>query len=196
MLRNRRFLAVGLLATLLLTLTACMGENRESTFTTGAFQVQVNPSRLSIPSGGSGYVTVSATWPLPHALDYQGPLALSLVGAPAGVQATGTLAPDQASATLTLWVDGSVAPQTIPNLQLVASGGGATAEVSFALTIAPPLPPGQLRADLVQASGGLQQGGTLANAPFALEPVAATTASDAAQVEAVRHGFFPAVPSR
>ena len=196
MLRISAFAAIGLAAALLLPLTACMGGNRESTFTTGAFQVQVNPTSLSIPAGGSGYLTVTATRPLPHALDYQGPLALSLVGAPAGVQAIGTLAPDQSSATLTLWVDGSVAPRTIPNLQVMASGGGASAEVSFALTVAPPLPPGQLRADLVQASGGLQQGGTLANTPVALEPVAATTASDAAQVEAVRHGFFPAVPSR
>jgi hypothetical protein len=136
-------------------------------------------------------VTVTTTRPLPHFLDYQGALTLALDGAPAGVRGSGTISADHTSGTFALQVDASVAPGTIRGLQVVASGGSALAMASFDLTVAPPLPPGQLRADGVQASGRRQTGGTLANSPVAQEPVAATAAADAARVVGVRHGFDP-----
>jgi len=196
MLKDRRFVAAALVAALILPMAACSGGKRDGgSRSDGAFLVQASPAGLSIPAGGGGFVTVTTTRPLPHVLDYQGPLALSLDGAPAGVTGSGSIAADRSTGTLALQVDASVAPQVIQALRVKATGGGAVAEVTFALTIAPPLPPGQLRADLVQASGRAQQGGTLANTPVIQEPVAATPAADAAKVVAVRHGFDPSASS-
>jgi len=138
---------------------------------------------------------VTTTRVLPHFPADQGPLALSLDQPPAGVAGSGSIAADQTTGTLSVWVDASVAPQTLQGLRVKVSGASASAVARFDLTVAPPLPPGELRADLVQASGGRQQGGTLANAPVVQEPVAATPAADAAQVQSLRHGFHPSVPS-
>lgn len=183
-------------AVILLGLAGCSGGHREgSRIQDGAFQVQVSPASLSIPAGGGGFVTVSAARPLPHYLDYQGDLSLSLQGAPAGVRASGTLAADHTAGTLALYVDASVAPANLANLRVVASGGGWTASAPFQLAVAPALPPGQIRADGVQASGQAQAGGTLANTPVIQEPVAATSAQDSVQVLAVRHGFLPDAPT-
>lgn len=184
-----------LVTALVIPLSACLGGRGDHGTSTGSFQVQVTPAGLRIPAGGGGFVTVTTTRPLPHVLDFQGPLVLSLDQAPAGVTGSGTITADHTAGTLSLWVDASVAPGVIQGLRVRAAGGGAVAEVTFDLTVAPPLPPGQIRADGVQASGGAQQGGTLANTPLALEPVAATTATDAAQVQVVRHGFDPSVPA-
>jgi hypothetical protein len=153
-------------------------------------QVQVSPSSLSIPAGGGGFVTVTAT----RTPGAQGPLTLSLDQPPPGLVGSGTIAGNDSTGTLALWVDPSVAPQAIPNLRVKASEGTAEAETVFALTVAPPLPLGLVRPDLVQAGGGTQQGGSLVNTPVAQEPVATTTASDPAKVVVVRHGFHPSVP--
>lgn len=193
---RRSPVGVSLVAALALLTTACLGGKRDSdSTTTGVFQVQVTPPGLIIPAGGGGFVTVTTTRPLPHFLNYQGPLTVSLEGAPTGVLGSGTISADHANGTLSLWVDGSVAPQTLQGLRVKVAGGGAETDVPFQLTVAPPLPPGQLRADLVQASGGAQQGGTMANTPVVQEPVAATPATDAAKVETVRHAFLPTVPT-
>lgn len=194
--KDRRSLAAALAVVLTLPLAGCFGgKHDEGRSSTGSFQVQVTPAGLVIPAGGGGFVTVTAPRPLPHFLDYQGPLTLTLDGAPAGVTGSGSIAADHSSGTLALQVDASVAPRTIQGLRVVARGGSAVAEVTFALTVAPPLPPGQIRADLVQASGRAQTGGTLANTPVIQEPVAARSATDAAQVVAVRHGFDPTAAS-
>lgn len=190
--KGRRSLAAALVVVLALPLAGCFGGRHDGeSRSEGSFQVQVTPAGLVIPAGGGGFVTVTAPRPLPHFLAYQGPLTLALDGAPAGVTGSGSIAADHASGTLMLSVDASVAPRTIQGLRVVARGGNAVAEVSFALTVAPPLPPGQLRADGVQASGRAQSGGTLANTPVIQEPVAATSATDAAKVVGVRHGYLP-----
>ncbi len=190
--KDRRSLAAALVAVLALPLAGCFGgKHDEASRSAGSFQVQVTPAGLIIPAGGGGFVTVTTARPLPHFLDYQGALTLALEGAPAGVRGSGSITADHTSGTLALQVDASVAPGTIRGLRVVASGGNTLAMASFDLTVAPPLPPGQLRTDGVQASGALQTGGALANSPVALEPVAATTAADAAKVVGLRHGYLP-----
>lgn len=190
-----RLAGAGLVAGLLLPLLACFGGSRQAATANGAFLVQVSPGSLSIPAGGGGFATVTTARALPHFPNNQGPLTLALDQAPAGVTGSGTIAADHTSGSLALLVDASVAPQAYRSLRVKVSGGGQTAVATFDLTVAPPLPPGQIRADLVQASGARQQGGTYGNTPVVQEPVAATTATDAAQVQTVRHGFHPAVPS-
>ncbi|HEX9009657.1 MAG TPA: hypothetical protein VF804_04760 [Holophagaceae bacterium] len=190
--KDRCFAAAALVTALALPLAGCFGgKHEDGPRSAGSFQVQATPAGLIIPAGGGGFVTVTTTRPLPHFLDYQGPLTLSLDGAPAGITGSGSITADHTSGTLALQVDAAVPPQVIQALRVKAVGGGAVAEVAFALTIAPPLPPGQIRADLVQASGRAQTGGTLANTPVIQEPVAARSATDTAQVVAVRHGFDP-----
>jgi hypothetical protein len=191
-----RLAGAGLVTGLLLPLLACLGGNRQaSSPATGVYQVQVSPGRLSIPAGGGGYATVTIPRTLPHVPDTQGPLTLSLDQAPAGVTGSGSIPADRSTGMLALVVDGAVAPQALLGLRVKVSGGGRVALGTFDLLVTAPLPPGQLSADLVQASGQAQQGGTLANTPVVQEPVAAIPASDAAQVQAVRPGFHPAVPS-
>lgn len=192
MLKDRRIAAPALVIALLLPLAGCLGgKDHGSSRTEGSFRVEVTPAGLIIPAGGGGFVTVTTARPLPHVLDYQGALTLSLEGAPAGVRGSGSISADHTSGTLALQVDASVAPGTIRGLRVLASGGGTAAQATFDLTVAPPLPPGQIRTDGVQASGRAQQGGTLANTPVIQEPVAATPAADTAQVVAVRPGFDP-----
>lgn len=125
-----------------------------------------------------------------------GSLSLVLEGAPAGVGASGTIAPNGTSGTLSFWVDASVAPQSLPHLRVRASSGGVSGSAPFGLTIDPPLPPGQISPNGVQASGQAQTGGALANTPVIQEPVAATNASDSVQVVGVRHGYYPSATSR
>lgn len=195
MLSIGKILVAGLMAALVLPQTACLGGGGDGALSSGALQVQVSPSNLSVPAGGGGFLTVTTTRPVLAFLGVQGPLVLSLDQAPAGVTGSGSIAVDASSGTLSLWVDASVAPQAIQGLRVKATGGNVVAEAAFTLTIAPALAPGQLRADLVQASGGFQQGGGRVNTPVVQEPVAATPSTDGAQILVVRHGFLPAVPS-
>ena len=159
--------------------------------------IRVTPGNLSVPAGGGGFVTVMVDrYPLnPDWQVLQMPFTLTLVGAPAGILGTGTLAAGALTGTLALSVDPSVAPQTLQGLKVVASSPNLTLQASLDLTIAPPLPPGQIRVDGVQASGGLQQAGAVTNTPLALEPVVARESTDSTGVETVRHGFYPASPT-
>jgi len=197
MLKNFRLprVSLSILAIFALPLAGCLGDqDGHRSSASSDLQVTVSPSQLSVPAGGGGYVTITATRPVLRLGAYRTPLTLNLEQAPVGVNGSGTIAGDQSTGTLTLWVDAAVAPQSIQGLRIKATGGGLAAIRGFDLTIAPPLPPGHIRADLVQASGGLQKGGTLTNTPLAQEPVAATPASDAARVQATRHGFHPNGP--
>lgn len=163
--------------------------------------IRVTPGSLSIPAGGGGFVTVmvSRSPASPGWLTLPMSFSLTLAGAPAGIQGTGTLAAGALTGTLALSVDPSVAPQTLQGLKVVAtslnSSPNLALQASLDLTIAPPLPPGQLRVDGVQASGGLQQAGSVVNTPVALEPVAVRQSTDSTGVESVRHGFYPAPPA-
>ncbi|WP_243318424.1 hypothetical protein [Geothrix paludis] len=192
---RHRLAGAGLVAGLLLPLLACFGNGRPAATAGGAFLAQVSPGSLSIPAGGGGYVSVTTARALPHFPNLQGPLTLSLDQAPAGVTGSGTIPADRATGTLSLWVDASVSPQALQGLRVKVTAPGLATVATFDLTVTAPLPPGQLRADLVQASGQAQQGGTYANTPVVQEPVAARPASDAAQVQTLRHGFHPAAPA-
>lgn len=194
--RTRHRLAGGsLVAGLLLSLLACFGGSRQASSASGVFRAQVSPGSLSVPAGGSGQVSVTAARALPHVPSLQGPLTLTLDQAPAGVTGSGSIPADRSTGTLSLWVDPSVAPQVLQGLRVKVAAAGQATMAAFDLTIAPALPPGQLRPDLVQASGQAQQGGAYANVPVVQEPVAATPAADAAQVQTLRHGFHPSTPS-
>ena len=95
------------------------------------------------------------------------------------------------TAQLALLVGREVAPQTLEALKVKGSAGSQSQSASFRLVVAAPLPIGQVRPDLVQASGGVQRAGTLENAGMASEPVRAGTARDAGGLLEVRHGFLP-----
>lgn len=190
----RPVLGAGLSLLLALSLAGCGGgaPGLRAT-TTGALQVQISPASLSVPAGTGGTLTLTASRPLaPH---YQGPLTITVEGLPAGIQAHGSVPADARTGSLSFWVDATVAPQTLANLRVVASGQGLSAATAFSMTILPPLPVGAISPDGVQASGRPQTGGAFANTPVAQEPVAATEAADSVQVVAVRHGYLPDTPS-
>jgi len=196
MVGKRLFIGFGLVTALVIPLVACFGDvGGGKGSSQGADRMTVSPSHPSIPAGGGGIVTVTVSRYLSQAPRILGPLTLSLDQAPAGVTGSGSIAANLSTGTLSLLVEGSVTPRTIQGLRVKAAGGGTMAVAVFDLTVAPPLPSGQIRADLVQASGGAQRGGNLVNTPVVQEPVAATTASDAAKFEAARHGFHPSTPS-
>jgi hypothetical protein len=193
---SSRLARLTLVAALVIPLSACFGEHKNGrSSASSALSVTVSPSHLSVPVGGGGYVAITVSRPLPQVTATQEALTLSLDQAPVGVTGSGTIAANQSTGTLSLLVASSVTPQTLQGLRVKAVGSTLSGQTTFDLTISAALPAGQLRADLVQASGKVQQGGTLVNTPVALEPVAATTAADAAQTESTRHGFHPAVPS-
>jgi hypothetical protein len=193
---SRRLARLTLVTALVIPLSACLGGHKNNASSAAsALSVTARPAHLSVPAGGGGYITLTVSRPLPGVTALQEALALSLDQAPAGVMGSGTIAANQSTGTLALYVDAAVSPQTIQGLRVKAVGSTLSGQTTFDLTISAALPPGQIRADLVQASGKLQQGGNLVNTPVALEPVTATTAADAAQTESARHGFHPATPS-
>lgn len=149
------------------------------------FALQVSPASLQVPSGGSGYVTVSVS----RLNGFRGDVSVTGTGLPAGVRATAVVPEGAGSAVLPIGVAEGVAPATFSALQLVGQGGGVTQSVGFALTVAAPLPPPPLRDDAVQAGGGRQAAGTLVNQALMQEPLRAATAT--AGTTQVRHGFLP-----
>ena len=191
----RRPAGAGLITLLALGFAGCSGNSSSGVqaTATGAVKVQVSPASLSLPAGTGSTVTLTATR---HVIpDYPGALAVTVQGLPAGVQASGTVAAGARTGSLRIWVDGTVAPQTLAHLRVVASGNGVAASTPFALTILAPLPVGAITPDGVQASGHAQTGGAFANTPVAQEPVAATQATDSVRVVGVRHGYLPDTPS-
>lgn len=152
-----------------------------------SFSLSVSPAALSIPAGGGGFATVTVA----RTGGFGDAITLSLDGAPAGVVGSGALAATAQTAQMALWVAREVAPQSLDLLKVKGTAGTLTRTGTFKLVIAPPLPPGQISADLVQASGGVQRAGTLENTGMAQEPVKAGTAKDAAGTVEVRHGFQP-----
>lgn len=191
----RRPSGAGLIFLLSLGFVGCSGNSGSGVqaTATGGVQVRVSPASLSLPAGTASTVTLTAAR---HVIpDYPGALTVTVQGLPAGVQASGTVAAGTRTGSLRIWVDGTVAPQTLAHLRVVASGNGVSASTPFALTILAPLPVGAITPDGVQASGRAQAGGAFANTPVAQEPVAATQATDSVQVVGVRHGFLPDTPS-
>ncbi len=119
------------------------------------FSIGVEPSSLTVQQGGVGSATVRLT----RVGGFSETVALSLQGAPAGVSASftpGSLAPNQASATLNLQVAAQVAPGTY-TLQVVGSAASRTRTATLTLEVR--VPPDFLIA-LNPSSLSVAQGGT------------------------------------
>ncbi len=151
------------------------------------FGLAATPSSLAVPAGGSGYLTVTAT----RRNGFRGAIALTLAGAPAGIQAAGTIPENGGSVQVAILVDAAVPPQTLAHLAFAAQSGVRSHDLSFSLTVTAALPLGAASPDRVQASGGRQTAAGLENLAVAGEPVGAAAAQDAAGATAVRHGFKP-----
>lgn len=152
-----------------------------------SFTMSVSPAAVGIPAGGGGFVTVT----IARTGGFADAVNLSLEGAPVGVLGNGTVAASAQTAQLSLLVAREVAPQSLEALRVKGSSGPLTQTGTFKLVIAAPLPPGQISADFVQASGGAQRAGPMENTGLAQEPVKAGTARDASGTVEVRHGFQP-----
>lgn len=152
------------------------------------FSLTASPDALNIPAGGGGHVmvTVSRKWGFADAI------TLSLEGAPEGVVASGIVPADAQTGTLTLRIERAVAPQTLDGIRVKGEAGRASQTAAFRLLVSPPLPIGQIGADLVQASGATQRGGSLENMPVIQESTRAISAKDATGQTELRHGFQPA----
>jgi hypothetical protein len=92
---------------------------------------------------------------------------------------------------MSVTVASGVAAQTLNALNVTGTAGSLVHTTAWTLTVAPPLPLGELSPDRVQAIGGPQQGGVLVNTALGQEPAKATTAKDASGQMEVRHGFNP-----
>ncbi len=151
------------------------------------FTLSASPASLDIPSGGSGYLTVSVTryGGFPEAI------TLSVPGLPSGVVASGSVAAGALTGRLTLTVADGVSAQSLGNLVLTGTSGSRVQTIPLELSVLAALPPASLPPNQVQASGSLQTGGNLANQAVALEPLGATTAHDSTGNLEVRHGFLP-----
>lgn len=174
-----------LVAVTVLTLCACHGSRGSAPAPT--FSLSVAPAALSIPAGGGGFATVTIV----RSNGFDEAVTLSLEGAPTGVLGSGALAANAQTAQLALLVAREVAPQSLDALRVKGTAASQNRTGTFRLVVAAPLPPGQISADLVQASGGVQRGGPLENTGLAQEPVKAGTAKDASGTLEVRHDFPP-----
>lgn len=151
------------------------------------FSLQVTPANLQIPAGGSGYVTVT----LSRLNGFTAAVTVTGVGFPAGVVVGGTVPAGATTLQLPVTVASGVTPTAYAGLSLRAQGGGLSHDTAFGLTVAQPLPPGQLRDDLVQAAGGRQTGGAFENQAIVREGLPAQVVKDANDSTRVRHGFYP-----
>lgn len=176
----------------LLGLTACGGGGGTpappASPAAPSFALQVSPASLQIPAGGSGFVTVTVS----RLNGFKGDIALAGLGFPAGASASGLLPEGTATLQLPVVVGSSVAPNAFPNLRIEGRSGGLIQTATFSLTVQAMLPPAQGTAELVQAAGARQQGGTLENQAVAQEPIHAVSATGSAGAVQVRHGFLPA----
>jgi hypothetical protein len=186
---NRRFqLLLG--TALLSSLLACGGGGGGSTATPPAaadFSLQVTPGNLQIPAGGSGFITIT----LSRLNGFTSAVAITGVGFPAGVAASGTVPAGSTMLQLPVAVAPGVAPSAYTGLSLRAQAGTLSHDMPFQLTVVQALALGQLRDDLVQAAGGRQTGGTFENQAIVREGFPALVAKDANDTTRVRHGFHP-----
>jgi len=175
----------------LLLLLACSGGGGKSDSppppAIADFSLQVSPASLQIPSGGSGFVTVT----LSRLNGFTSAVTLSGAGFPSGVVATGTIATGASSLQLPVSVALGVTASSYSGLSIRGQSGTLTHDAPFGLTVAPALAASHLRDDLVQAAGGRQTGGTLDNHAVVRESVPAQQIKDANDSTRVRHGFLP-----
>ena len=173
----------------LVLLFACGGGSKTETPPPASadFALQVSPASLSIPAGGSGFVTVT----LSRLNGFTAAVTLSGVALPAGVVASGTIPVGSSTLQLPVAVDPGVAASAYTGISLQGQSGSLTHATAFGLTVASPLPASHLRVDLVEAAGGRQTGGTLENHAVAREAVPALALKDASDSTRVRPGFDP-----
>nr|WP_320132566.1 hypothetical protein [uncultured Holophaga sp.] len=169
----------------------CSGSHRvgESRLSREAgFTLSASPSTLSVPAGGSGYLTVSTT----RFGSFAGEITLSVPGLPGGVTASGSIAAGASTGRLTVVVDGAVAPVELGALGVTGTSGTLTRSSALTLEVSSALPASSLPAGREQAAGALQTGGSLENRMLVLEPVGASSvAQDSAGSLELRHGFLP-----
>ena len=171
---------------MLLALAACGGGHKSSP-PTADFSLVVSPSNLSVPSGGGGYVTVTAN----RLAGFTGPITVSLMGAPAGVFASGTIPTGATTLNFPIEVAPGIATQNLSSLSIDGVSGTLDHQVAFALTVAAALPPDNLSSDSVQAAGGRQTSAAVDNQAFLGGPVRTMTVKDTASTTQVRPGFTP-----
>jgi len=151
------------------------------------FALQVSPANLQVPAGGSAFVTVT----LSRLNGFSSAVTLSGVGLPAGVVASGSIPSGASTLQLAVAVDPSVMASSYTGISLRGQSGTLIHDSPLALTVAPALPAGHLRVDLVQAAGGRQTGGTLENHAVVREGMPAQAVMDATGTTRVRQGFTP-----
>ena len=181
-------LAIPLL--LLAGLAACGGGGGSSATPPApspTFSVQVSPGSLQIPAGGGGYLMVTVS----RLNGFTGAITLTGLGFPAGSSATGVVPVGASSLPLPIVVSSTVAPATFANLVIEGRSGSLVQTAPFSLVVGPALPPPQLSADVIQASGGLQGAGTTANLAVVQEPLHATWSASPSGAVKLRHGYLP-----
>jgi hypothetical protein len=169
-------------------LAACGGGSSAAPAVAAAdFSLQASPGSLQLPAGGSGFVTLT----LSRLNGFTGGVTVTAVGLPPGVAAGGTVPAGSATLQLAIAAAPEVPPAAYSGLVFRAQAGTLTHDTPFSLTVTGPLPQSHLRADLVQAPGGRQTGGSIVNQPLAGEPLPALTLLDATGATHLRHGFLP-----
>jgi hypothetical protein len=184
--RLGKLLAIPVLAALL----ACGGNAGSGSFfqAPAGYSVAVTPGSLAMPAGSAAQVTVTLT----RINGFADPVTLSLANPPSGITWSGQpIAAGAGAGTFTIQVDGSMAPQTLANLEVVATDGSLSHQAAFSLTIQPPLPAGGVGVNIVAAGGGQQQGGPWSNTVITQEPVKAGIAATADGSLQIRSGFYP-----
>ncbi len=154
---------------------------------TADFSIQLSPASLSIPAGGSGFVTVT----LSRLNGFSSSVTLSGAGFPSGVVANGSLASGVSSIQLPIAIAPGVATSNYSGLSIRGQAGTLSHDAAIGLTVTAALAPSHLRDDLVQAAGGRQAGGTLENHAVVREAVPAKQVRDAGNTTEVRHAFLP-----
>ena len=154
---------------------------------TADFAIQVSPTSVQIPAGGSAFVTVT----LSRLNGFTANVSVSGLSFPAGVVASGTLGAGVTTLQLPISVDPLVGASTYLGTSLRAQAGSLTHDATLGLVVAPRLTPSNLRDDLVQAAGGRQIGATIENHAVVREGAAAQGAADASNAIQLRHGFTP-----
>lgn len=172
---------------LLPLLLACGGGKSSPPPSVADFSLRVTPASVSVPAGGSAFVTVTLT----RLNGFDAPVTLSGTGFPSGVVASGIIPAGSTTLQLPVAVDPAVAAKAYSGLAIRGRWGLLVRDAAFDLTVALALPPSHLRVDGVQAAGVRQAGGTFVNVGVGQEPLPATTVKDANDTIRVRHGFDP-----
>lgn len=165
------------------SLCGCSG--RRNAPPPATFSLATSLPQVSIPSGGSGLVTVT----LSRLNGFTEGVDIALEGVPAGVTAQGALPTGIDSLRLAIVVAPGVAPQQVSGAVLKGTAGTLTQRVPLPLTITAALPTGPLPADRVAATGSLQRGGLYTQTLVVGEPAQATTIQAAPLTH--RNGFQP-----